>query len=76
MLNETALINFQSLRLFQCFELNFHLYQFKCLHRGSAEEIELRLIVNNLPYIMDFRSSDKRLAGNEKLIPQKRVNMC
>lgn len=74
MLNEAALISCKSLRFFQCFELNFYL--FKCPHRGPAEEIELRLIVNNLPYIMDFRSSDKRLAGNEKLISQLRVNMC
>lgn len=76
MLNETALINCKSRSLAQRSELGFHLYQFKCPHRGSAKEIELRLIVNNLPYIMDFRSSDKRLAGNEKLIPQIRVNMC
>lgn len=57
------------------FELNFHLYQFKCPHRESAKEIELRLIVNNLPYIMDSWSSDKRLSGNEKLIPQIKVNV-
>lgn len=76
MLNETALISCKSLRFLQYFELNFHLYRFKCPGRGSAEEIELRLIVNNLPYIMDFQSSDKRLAGNEKLISQLRVNMC
>lgn len=76
MLCGSALISCKSVRLLQRFELNFHLYQCKCSHRRSAEEIESGLIVNNLPYIMDFRSSDKRQAGNERVIPQIRVNMC